>query len=336
MGIEKYKLSMTSPEVDAALQRAAAGGALDQQLQRKVNPNLLDNWYFGDPVNTQGKTEYVGSAAYAIDRWWLQYDTNIALIDGGIKLSGKWQMIQYLKKKFPNTIYTASIFYKDKVGTDSLFLSVRTDDTPVGSFNASEASGLVSTTFSAADFNSVVVGFYGASDNTATIIAIKLELGDQQTLAHQGADGNWVLNEIPNKAEQLAICSQYAPGTGELLGGWEHPPMQLGVEYRTTERYLGKPVYVKLVDCGKIVEGKSVDLGLDNPAIIISVDAVVNNAPSPSFYTASGLGAYGHSYYVDYYNAAPRTGSITFHVGNSLNSNQPQGYVKVKYTKTTD
>lgn len=33
---------------------------------------------------------------------------------------------------------------------------------------------------------------------------------------------------------------------------WEYinPPMQLGVEYRTTERYLGKPVYVKVVDCG--------------------------------------------------------------------------------------
>ena len=35
-------------------------------------------------------------------------------------------------------------------------------------------------------------------------------------------------------------------------GEWEYlnPPMELGVEYRTTERYLGKPVYTKLVDCG--------------------------------------------------------------------------------------
>ena len=31
---------------------------------------------------------------------------------------------------------------------------------------------------------------------------------------------------------------------------WVNPPMQLGVEYRTTERYQGKPVYVKLVDLG--------------------------------------------------------------------------------------
>lgn len=113
---------------------------------------------------------------------------------------------------------------------------------------------------------------------------------------------------------------------------WVNPPMKLGVEYRTTERYFGNPVYCKLVDCGAVAEGKVIDLGLNNPATIISVDAVVNNAPSPAFYTASGLGTFGNSYYVDYYNGTPRTGSITFHIG----SGQPQGYVKVKYTKTTD
>lgn len=33
---------------------------------------------------------------------------------------------------------------------------------------------------------------------------------------------------------------------------WEHPPTQLGVEYRTTERYNSKPVYVKAVNCGTL------------------------------------------------------------------------------------
>lgn len=37
-----------------------------------------------------------------------------------------------------------------------------------------------------------------------------------------------------------------------------NPPMQLGVEYRTTERYLGKPVYAKLIDCGKFPASASV------------------------------------------------------------------------------
>lgn len=33
---------------------------------------------------------------------------------------------------------------------------------------------------------------------------------------------------------------------------WVNPPMQIGVEYRTIERYDGKPVYAKLVDCGNM------------------------------------------------------------------------------------
>lgn len=41
--------------------------------------------------------------------------------------------------------------------------------------------------------------------------------------------------------------------SGETLAAvmeYQNPPMLLGVEYKTMERYLGKPVYVKTVDCG--------------------------------------------------------------------------------------
>ena len=33
---------------------------------------------------------------------------------------------------------------------------------------------------------------------------------------------------------------------------WSNPPMMLDVEYRTTERYMGKPVYTKLLDFGTL------------------------------------------------------------------------------------
>lgn len=35
---------------------------------------------------------------------------------------------------------------------------------------------------------------------------------------------------------------------------WEYinPPLKLGVEYRTTERYLGKPVYTQIINCGSM------------------------------------------------------------------------------------
>lgn len=38
---------------------------------------------------------------------------------------------------------------------------------------------------------------------------------------------------------------------------WEHPPMQLGVEYRTTERYDGKPVFVMAVNGGAFPDNSS-------------------------------------------------------------------------------
>ena len=45
---------------------------------------------------------------------------------------------------------------------------------------------------------------------SASILAAKLELGDKQTLAHQDASGNWVLNDPPpHPATELAKCQRY-------------------------------------------------------------------------------------------------------------------------------
>lgn len=45
--------------------------------------------------------------------------------------------------------------------------------------------------------------------------------------------------------------------SGGVWGEWEYinPPMTLGVEYRTTERYEGKPVYTKMVNTGPMTNG---------------------------------------------------------------------------------
>lgn len=65
---------------------------------------------------------------------------------------------------------------------------------------------------------------------------------------------------------------------GSKIGAWEYvnPPMYFGVEYRTTERYLGKPVYAKLVDCGTIpAQGtyKTLVFSSGEPGVIVSVIA---------------------------------------------------------------
>ena len=174
-----------------------------------VNPNLLDNWYFGRPVNQRGQTEYTGNAACTIDRWWTQYEITLSIVDGGIKIGGKWDVQQYFETTLPNATYTLSLLYKDRTGSDPLRLLIgnRTDG-DLAQTESKDASGILSVTFSTAKLNKVNFGFTGSTDNSATIIAIKLELGDTQTLAHK-ENGVWVLNEIPDFGEQLARCQRY-------------------------------------------------------------------------------------------------------------------------------
>ena len=178
-------------------------------VKYRTNPNLLDNWYFGNPVNQRGQTEYTEATTYTIDRWWLQYDTTLSVVDGGIKIGGKWDVQQYFENTLPNATYTLSLLYKDRTGSDPLRLIAgnRTDG-DIAQTESKDASGILSVTFSTATSNKVYFGFAGSVDNSATIIAAKLELGSTQTLAHK-ENGVWVLNEIPDFGEQLRRCQRY-------------------------------------------------------------------------------------------------------------------------------
>ena len=62
--------------------------------------------------------------------------------------------------------------------------------------------------------------------------------------AYANQDASGVLNGTVVQRSKRNARSDWTP--------WEYinPPMMLGVEYRTTERYLGKPVYAKSVNFG--------------------------------------------------------------------------------------
>lgn len=73
------------------------------------------------------------------------------------------------------------------------------------------------------------------------------------------SDYGYLLVSSRNEQEKLQVfmseVNNYIAVRKLEAGVWQpweyvNPPMDLGVEYRTTERYLGKPVYVKVVDCG--------------------------------------------------------------------------------------
>lgn len=66
----------------------------------------------------------------------------------------------------------------------------------------------------------------------------------------------------------------------DFWGPWEYEsgtPMYLGTEYRTTERYFGKPVYVKTVDFGALPNASYKFVGIENEASIIRVSALASN-----------------------------------------------------------
>ena len=169
------------------------------------NPNLLDNWYFGNPVNQRGKTSYTGGG-YCIDRWIIIGDTpQLTVTSGSIKAVGC--MVQKAE------VYTSS-----SLEGMQLTLSALMSDNTFGSITFHLIKGMenqfaiqkngylvYSEWANTNDFFSVN---WKTDSEAVGLVAVKLELGSVQTLAHQ-ENGVWVLNEIPDYGEQLRRCQRY-------------------------------------------------------------------------------------------------------------------------------
>lgn len=109
---------------------------------------------------------------------------------------------------------------------------------------------------------------------------------------------------------------------------WVNPPMELGIEYRTTERFWGRPVYYKIVDCGQIADNKQVEHGIVNMRDCISFQGLRGGMPMPSISNNNLSDPW--SFYVADVNRA----KITLACGTSAVGGNC--HVMLKYTKTTD
>ena len=182
-------------------------------VKYRRNPNLLDNWYFGRPVNQRGQTELASGNwnMYFIDRWMAaSSECAYAITDDGIKISKlphKYQQIWLQKmERMEKRTYTLSFLLKN-IGLLSMTFtpsgSDYTEQTLDGGFIVSFTSddNLANPAIRLLDSTSVTV-------SDVTLLAAKLELGDTQTLAHK-ENGVWVLNEVPDYREQLRRCEFY-------------------------------------------------------------------------------------------------------------------------------
>ena len=185
----------------------------------QTNPNLLDNWYFPNPVNQRGQTVYTG-AGYGIDRWKADTVTpNVTTIkDGYIELSQNALILQPLEEPYSlcgkrvtaSTLLTTGLYTFTAIIPSKEELSAVTADKSLGSaYFVLDGKNVGYIDMLHTKAHSTVLRLRAFAGYTVGAIAAKLELGSQQTLAHQDADGAWVLNEIPDYAEQERKCMRY-------------------------------------------------------------------------------------------------------------------------------
>lgn len=192
-----------------------------------VNPNLLDNWDFGNPVNQRGQTSYTGPG-HTIDRWklysWNVNSAAVHVVADGVRIVGtsdspnSCELIELVQLPIPaGTVVTASILISAivvNIGSPVLQLCKSNGDAIAG-VNTLSVGLHTFTAVIPADIGDSVLIRWGQDGSSAgngntdiTAKAVKLELGSQQTLAHQ-ENGKLVLNETTKFGDQLAECQRY-------------------------------------------------------------------------------------------------------------------------------
>ena len=187
-------------------------------------------------------------------------------------------------------------------------------DTTIPEAPDNDANKIATTGWYVASVNVPTVGWWLIS--SITYGAVKYQFA----YANENASG--ILNGTALQRSKKGASVDWTPWE------WVNPPMILGTEYRTTERYLGKPVYVKLVDCGTVpAQGTYKDF-------VFSPD--VNSVVSISAYSPQ------RGTTLPYYDANGVRYSITSHGAAVTIWNYSESLLDtdvralIKYTKTTD
>lgn len=203
-------------------------------LQKRCNLNLLDNGCFITPVNQRGQTAYYGSNQYCVDRWYLSGDgagTYATIQKGYIEYVGygNSNLAQWIENKYDGMKLTYTILIRN---SKNLRMTARYENwVEIASKTIPDNyNGIASITFTVPSGHTgtdsgkrllfSLCGQTESKENWANVVGMKVELGSQQTLAHE-EDGTWVLNEIPDYGEELRRCQRYfvrSDPAGELSG----------------------------------------------------------------------------------------------------------------------
>lgn len=187
---------------------------------RWCNPNLLDNWYFVNPVNQRLKTTYTENNGRIIDRWKLginnasnaKYDVTNHKLSCDLTNSGYVTMSQTIDhpELFANNTLTFSVLSSSASRGIIQLWRYRGESVIAIAASKTWSNDVFTTiTFQYSDILPTdKVRCIIETQDHFDVVAAKLELGPIQTLAHK-EDDTWVLNEIPNYGEELRKCQRY-------------------------------------------------------------------------------------------------------------------------------
>lgn len=195
---------------------------LDAAVASLTRPNLLDNWYFADPVNGRGQSEYAGAAqfSYTIDRWETSNPNTIVTVGGGVTVSASAESATpYLLQPVQDGVQLLG---------KTVTLSLMTGDGAVKWASATLPAAMPAATTSCAAIadhghlifmgGKLYVRLRAAAGGSNTFLAVKLEQGAFQTLAHLDGEGKWVLNDPrPHKTLEAVRC---CVSTADPLDEW--------------------------------------------------------------------------------------------------------------------
>lgn len=211
--------NINAPAPYTAGENISISGSVIATKAFPCNPNLLDNWYFGNPVNQRGQTSYTG-VGYGIDRWKIGSNGTLTIQNGYITFSSNDETSRNLEEyleALPVGAYILSAIVENGAGAT---LIVGANGTYYNANISDDSKQVVSVMFVKTTTGPVTV-YLQCPNKAVSWFAVKLELGSVQTLAHQ-ENGVWVLNEIPKFGDQLAECQRYYYRLNSHAYGWTY------------------------------------------------------------------------------------------------------------------
>ena len=290
---------------------AFANRAANNAVSTFVRPNLLDNWYFVGggsqlgygtfPINQREQTTYSGTG-YHIDRWANYNITRMDIVADGITIvssANGFALVQNLANPTSyagKTLTATALFSSVSGGTAGVRIAV---NGAVYSGTDLTAGGLTTVTHKVTDSeaSTISLNIRLSQGTTAKLVAVKLEIGDSQTLAHQES-GVWVLNEIPDYAEQLAKCQAYFTKTSFV----SEYPCSLGLEGSNPRITIPLPATMAKVPTFTKTGGEGFVFGVGSSAVFVGSSsssiqisggysvALLPNAARVTFQTTDAVG----------------------------------------------